>query len=209
MPNPYDVGPGRVPPRHPGDIGPGRVPPRGPGDPGPGSVYRRPYDVGPGHVRPRDLGDPGPGDPPPLRPDPHRVRPDLRRVLSLKLQPSQRYPTPRFDGLYVRSWGDGAKYQYQYLRFFSAGKVCSISENLRAHDVIKHLLLHSGYPEGDYSLAQNVIMMSHTIEMRLKSPQGVIERSGTISADSMELLLYSHSYINGHSSWAVWRFEEC
>jgi hypothetical protein len=196
VPNPYDVGPGRVPPRHPGGIGPGRVPPRGPGDPGPGSVYRRPYDVGPGHVPPRNPGDPGPDNPPLLRPDP-------RRMLRHKRQSSQRHPTPRFDGLYVRPLGDGAKFQYQYLRFFSAGKACSVSGDLSAHDIIKLLLLHSGYPEGDYSLMHNII------EMRLKSSQGVIERSGTISADSMELLLYSHSYINGHSSVAVWRFEEC
>jgi hypothetical protein len=110
-------------------------------------------------------------------------------------------PTPRFDGLYVKA-EEGEDYT-RYIRFFSSGTACTVSSPGRVRDVMRWLLPNSNpiIPEGKYTLSEN------RIRIRVEASNGVVEYSGTISTDATELRLHTHSYINGHESFGVWRFE--
>ena len=108
--------------------------------------------------------------------------------------------TPRFNGLYVREVSEAYS---MYLRFFPSGKVCSVSAPGSAEEVAAWLS-----PDNRNLGVGEVSIRGAQITFREKSPQGVIEYNGVISADSMELRLHSHSYINGHEFFGVWRFQQ-
>ena len=108
--------------------------------------------------------------------------------------------TPRFNGLYV---SEVSKAYSMYLRFFPSGKVCSVSAPGSAEEISAWLS-----PDNRNVGVGEVSIRDAQITFREKSPQGVIEYNGVISADSMELRLHSHSYINGDESFVIWRFEQ-
>jgi hypothetical protein len=108
--------------------------------------------------------------------------------------------TPRFNGLYVREVSEAYS---MYLRFFPSGKVCSVSAPGSAEEVSAWLS-----PDNRNLGVGDVSIIGAQISFREKSRQGIIEYNGVISADSMELHLDVHSYINGNEYSGIWRFEQ-
>jgi hypothetical protein len=104
----------------------------------------------------------------------------------------------RYDGLYVRPNGDYA----QYLRFMSSGICHSVSSTGTPEQVSRWLgaPTQSSPSKGPFTILGDQIKIIDT------SSVGTVEYRGTVGPSANELHLYTHSYINGHESFGVWRF---
>jgi hypothetical protein len=109
-----------------------------------------------------------------------------------------------FDGLYAKQ---GQTYT-SFLRFFPTGEGMAVSV---AHDlpleetvvsVASWLLPDQPYvSRGPYSVEGNVLSFEAT------SNAGMVEYLGVIAPHGIELCLHSHSHINGHRAYGVYRYQ--
>jgi hypothetical protein len=111
----------------------------------------------------------------------------------------------KFDGVYVQTRRDID----HFIRFFPAGLAMAVSvartkESLtrRAEHVATWLL-----PEererlgaGEHELTDRILKWDDV------APEGVVQYRGIVSEHATELHLHTHSLINGHESYGVWRF---
>lgn len=110
----------------------------------------------------------------------------------------------RFDGLYAEQ---GQAYT-SFLRFFPTGEgmAVSVEHDLPLEETVVSVarwLLpgHPRLPRGPYSVEGNVLSFA------ARSREGLVEYLGVIAPYGMELCLHSHSHINGHKAYGVYRYQ--
>ncbi|WP_329336903.1 toll/interleukin-1 receptor domain-containing protein [Streptomyces sp. NBC_00663] len=103
----------------------------------------------------------------------------------------------RVDGFYQRPDTGSTN----YLRFYTDGTVVSVSSTGTAEQIAGWFTReHPGLGQGPCEVNGDQIGFTTT------APYGRITYTGTIGATGEELHLHSHSHINGHESYSVYRF---
>ncbi|MEU9022094.1 hypothetical protein [Actinomadura sp. NPDC048394] len=110
----------------------------------------------------------------------------------------------RFDGLYAEQ---GQTYT-SFLRFFPTGEgmAASVEHDLPLEETVVSVAAwllpdHPYASRGPYSVEDNVLSFDAT------SREGLVEYLGVIAPHGMELCLHSHSHINGHRAYGVYRYQ--
>mgnify|MGYP001187427970 CR=1 FL=1 len=110
----------------------------------------------------------------------------------------------RFDGLYA----ERCTTYTRFLRFFPTGE--GMAASVDSHrpmeetvvSVARWLLPNHPYASrGPYAVEGNVLSFEAT------SRAGTVEYLGVIAPHGMELCLHSHSHINGHKAYGVYRYQ--
>ncbi|MCP2337584.1 hypothetical protein [Actinomadura rupiterrae] len=109
----------------------------------------------------------------------------------------------RLDGLYAQQ---GETYT-SFLRFFPTGEgmAVSVEHELPLEETVLSVAAwllpsHPSASRGPYSVEGNVLSFEATSEA------GLVEFLGVIAPHGMELCLHSHSHINGHRAYRVYRY---
>lgn len=125
--------------------------------------------------------------------------PDRGRATALPAfdTPSRDIGMIRLDGFYTCPQKDFTK----YLRFYRDGTVVSVSSTGTAKQI-------SGWFTKENSTVSKgrCEVAGSRIEFSARSSEGTVDYAGTIGSGGEELHLHSHSQINGHEAYAVYRF---
>jgi hypothetical protein len=117
-----------------------------------------------------------------------------------ELDDSQRVGGIQYHGLYVSPESN----YFQYFRFYPDGTVLSVSSTGTAKQVSQWLTRDNAKSNS----AGAYLTSDENIQFSTVSPSGRVDYVGRQADGGWQLLLHSHSHINGHESYGVWRFEE-